>query len=249
MAVQILHAVEKEILPPAPPPDTGAACLAIAAAVHRKPIDLVAPRPRDGPSRPAPDHDRTRPRRPPQRLPGPGRAIPARSARRPAPARHRPGARRRLFRPGPPPGGAHADPAPGGGPDRVERGGTGGGLVGRTHPAHQPDRRSGRHPGALRTRLVPAGGRPLQGTLRRGAGGLLRDPAPRAGVAAVLPGRGRQGAGAQGPDHPRRARARARGGDGLRGGAGLSSHLRLRPHHQPPRRGPGRPGIPPPRLA
>ena len=41
MTVQSLNAAEEDVPPPASLPDTGAACLAIAAAVHRKPIDLV----------------------------------------------------------------------------------------------------------------------------------------------------------------------------------------------------------------
>jgi hypothetical protein len=41
MAVQVLHAVDDIPLAPPSGPDTGAAALAIVAAVHQRPIDLV----------------------------------------------------------------------------------------------------------------------------------------------------------------------------------------------------------------
>ena len=67
----------------------------------------------------------------------------------------------------------------------------------------------------------------------------------RPGHPVVLPGGDGQGAGASGVDHAGRHRRRPAGGVDLRSDALGPAQLRLRPHHQPHRRGTGRAPVPP----
>ena len=75
-------------------------------------------------------------------------------------------------------------------------------LITKTQPAARHDRQ-------VRHHLVHARHPQYRKHARRGAARLVLPAAVRAGLAAVLPGRHRQGAGAPRPDHARRARRSA----------------------------------------
>ena len=77
--------------------------------------------------------------------------------------------------------------------------------LGRPPCADDAARRAGRSVAPLRHHLVSRRHPQIPPSARRGAGRLVLPAAVRAGLAAVLPGRHRQGAGASQPEHARRA--------------------------------------------
>ena len=83
----------------------------------------------------------------------------------------------------------------------------------------------------------------------RGAGRLVLPAAVRPRLAAVLPGRHRQGARPSQPEHARRPGHRPGRHLGVRDGPRHPAHLPFCPHDQPDRRRTRRPAVPPSRGA
>jgi hypothetical protein len=163
-----------------------------------------------------------------------------------AAARHRKAARRRLLRAGPGGGGQGADPGPAGiatAGDRPRQ--VRAGLERRADPADTAGGADRRQP-EVRHRLVRPGHRALPRAVHRSAGRVVLSPALRPDLAAVLPGRDRQGAGPSRIDDAQRAGPGAGRHFGVRNGAGHVAHICLLPHHQPHRRDAGRAAVPPP---
>ncbi len=107
-------------------------------------------------------------------------------------------------------------------------------LARQVDSAHAP-RATRRRQHPFRFPLVYPGAAQIPQTVRRSAARFVFPAAVRPDHTAVLPGGHRQGAGAQGPDHPRRAGLRADCRVDLRGPAGWSAHLCVFAHHQPRR--------------
>ena len=97
----------------------------------------------------------------------------------------------------------------------------------------------------LRHHLVPRRDPEIPAPARRGAGRLLLPAAVRAGLAAVLPGGDRQGAGASLALHARRAGDRPGRDLAVRDRARHPAHLPVLAHHQPHRRRARRAAVPP----
>ncbi len=99
-----------------------------------------------------------------------------------------------------------------------------------------PPRRIVRPRPPVRHHLVPGGDPQIPLFAERGPARLVLPAAARPGLAAVLPGGDRQGAGAPLARHARCAGARAIDDVGIRDGAGNSPHPSVLAHHQPHRR-------------
>ena len=161
-------------------------------------------------------------------------------ARHRVPARWRvPGARQGGRRQGPGPVAAHVQARPDGA-TRIPGG------VGRRPDLDGAPRCLVGHDSALRHHVVPGCDPQISAPAGRGAGGVVLPADVRPGLAAVLPGRDRQGAGAPVLEHARRADHRLAGDRGLRNRSGHPADLPVRAHHQPHRRRAGRPPVPPP---
>ena len=167
-------------------------------------------------------------------------ACPHTVARDRSPARRRvPGGRQGRRRQG---AGAVAAGAPA---NLDDTGRASGGLGRPADPDDPPGRIVGHHP-PVRHHLVSGRDPQISASPERGAARVAVPAAARPGLAAVLPGGHRQGAGASGLDHARRAGHRPGGDLDVRDGPGHSADLSVRAHHQPHRCRARRAPVPPP---
>ena len=102
-------------------------------------------------------------------------------------------------------------------------------------PDDPPRRIVGYYP-PVRHHLVRGGDPQISPPPERGAARVVLPATARPGLAAVLPGGDRQGAGASLLEHARRARSRAGHDLGFRDRTGNPADLSVRAHHQPHRR-------------
>ena len=161
-------------------------------------------------------------------------------------AGHRGATRRPLHGGGQGRGGQGPGPTTAGIPARLDDAGRVPRRLGRrTHPDGPPGRTGGPH-SPLRHHLVSGSDPQVQVPPERGADRLLLPAAVRPGLAAVLSGGHRQGAGPSGANDPRRADDRPTGDLAVRDGSEHPAHLPLRAHHQPHRRRARRAPVPPP---
>ena len=117
--------------------------------------------------------------------------------------------------------------------------------LGRRPDPDDPPGRIVRHRPPFRHHLVSRRDPQISPSPERGAGRFILPAAVCAGLAAVLPGGDRQGAGAPLPEHARRAGDRPGGDLDVRDRSGNSADLSVRAHHQPHRRRARRAPVPP----